>query len=80
MLAGDVIRLLCIFADPAGHGIDIAGNLAGYFARVAEVLRREDEEPSVTKVRMIRGARELFGAQAAQSLDRPPIADHRRRS
>jgi hypothetical protein len=40
-LADDLMLLPRIVADPAAHGLDRPGLLAGYFARVAEGLRRD---------------------------------------
>lgn len=40
-LAADLLMLPRIVADPTAHGLDTAGKLAGYAARVAEALRHD---------------------------------------
>lgn len=52
-LAADLLLLPSIVNRPSQHGLDTAGKLAGYLARVAEALRRKDEpraESGVAKV------------------------------
>ncbi|GIX10342.1 hypothetical protein [Elioraea sp.] len=44
-LAADVLLLPRIVAEPATCGLDTAGKLAGYLARVSEALRHDDEPP-----------------------------------
>lgn len=44
-LAADLLLLPRIVAEPAIRGLDTAGKLAGYLARVAEALRRDGEPP-----------------------------------
>jgi hypothetical protein len=40
-LASDLLLLARVVADPAHHGLDTAGKLAGYLARVSEALRHD---------------------------------------
>lgn len=40
-VAADLLLLPRIVAAPAAHGLDTAGKLAGYLARVAEAARRD---------------------------------------
>ncbi len=40
-LAADLLLLPRIVADPAARGLDTAGKLAGYLARVAEAARHD---------------------------------------
>ena len=44
-LAADLLLLSRIVVEPATHGLDTAGKLAGYLARVSEALKRDDEPP-----------------------------------
>jgi hypothetical protein len=45
-LADDPLLLSRIVASPDAYGLDRPGQLAGYVARVAEGLRRDDEPPA----------------------------------
>lgn len=40
-LAADLLLLSRIVAEPATRGLDTAGKLAGYLARVSEALRHD---------------------------------------
>lgn len=60
-LAANLMRLPHIAASPSNSGLDTPGKLAGYFARVAEALRRDHDPPAA---RMPRSVLQWFAGMA----------------